>query len=283
MGKIILVIILGIIAVSLIAGAYFILTKQQNTQQTTPQQNQPQENQQSQQEEPSTTGQEQSAEPGISQEETSFDSFIKNIQDKPFKLSSTFSYTAESSGVTYAYKGRFEMVFKDGKYKYFYEITQSSEDFKGEMLFFKFPEENILIYCFKNDETENQWICYKTITEIEEAGEQLGSGLKTEDPTTVWEEYKNDFTYEGVKNIHGVALYCFFANHIETNSNVEQHRVCFDPQLNFFRYYWIHGVSSIPEETYELEIFVDSVTFNVADEEFVPPVEPLNLPGTPGG
>lgn len=292
MEKTILIILVGVIILAAAGGAYMYLSQLQKPQQQTQSQTQPQQQQQQQtptenqdQQQHQDTGaqqeQQQQEEQQQEQQEYTFDQFLSNIIGKAFKITGIFSSQSVSGGDSVIMKGNFAMAIKENMYKYYMEITESSEGIKGESVIFSFQNDTNLvttIMCMKSAQTQNKWMCFKSTMSPGEAEQQMGEQVVVENPTQTWEGYKSRFTYEGLKEINGVMLHCFYANYRENDTNVEE-RVCFDPQLNFFRYYWSKRVGS--DGSFEWELFVDSVTFSVSNEEFVPPATPRSFPGIP--
>ncbi|RLE59109.1 MAG: hypothetical protein DRJ35_06500 [Thermoprotei archaeon] len=200
---------------------------------------------------------------------------------KAFKATGIFSTKSESDEGTMSMSGHFEMATMNEKFKFYMNVEESSQGMEGENLILSFQNDTnhvTTIMCMKSVQTQNKWMCFKMTTGTSQVEEKMGGTGVAENPTTTWEEYKNRFTYEGLKEIHGVMLHCFYANYQENDTHVEE-RVCFDPQLNFFRYYWSKRTN--PDGTTEIELFVDSVSFSVSDSEFVPPAKPRSFPGIP--
>lgn len=208
---------------------------------------------------------------------------------KAFKATGVFSGTSTSEGKTTTARGRFTMASKDGKYKFYMEVEESNEEgAKGANAIFSFQNDTghaTYIICTKNAQTQDKWVCIRATQHVSGSGQQSGVGAGqmggqavSENPADTWEDYRNSFSYEGLKEIHGVMLHCFYAKIQENESTIEE-RVCFDPQLNFYRYYWEKSI--YPDGSSEWELFIDSVSFSVGDEEFTPPAKPMSIPNVP--
>lgn len=301
-------IILVIIVVAILAaagGAYMLLSQKQKPQtptqppqqQTPPQsqqqagqqqQGQQQTGQQEQQQQQQEQQQQEQQQQEQQEQQVTFDQFVSKIAGKAYKVEGTFSGKTTSEGKTTTMEGLFAMAATEGKFKYYMKITESSQGNQGEFENIHIEQDDTvtLIFCGKSPQTENKWMCFKKTMpkgEEEQAG-MGGAGGMGEQPTNKnpaeqWEEYKSRYTYEGLKNIKGVMLHCFYAHYQDQGTDIEE-RVCFDPQNSFFRYYWTKHVGS--DGTSEWEMFIQKIYFTVSDQDFTPPATPQPFPSVPG-
>ncbi len=278
----IIFIIIGVIILATVATAYLYLSSQQQTQEQQP-------NQQSTEQKPQPTpkprpkhkpkpkpGENQqppSQQSSEQQEQPSFDEFIATLIGRDLKLSGTMDWHSQSSEGEQSIKANFVVAYKGEKSKEYLKILESSMGLTGEALtiFFANDTSSTVIFCFKNSQTQDKWACFKktgvsSLSEFEKSGG---------DPRSSWEEFKDMFSYEGVKNIHGINMHCFYASYTEDGTSIEE-RVCFEVGSKMFRYYW--RKSDDGKTILEVELFIKNVSFKVSEEEFEPPVQPQPLP-----
>lgn len=200
-----------------------------------------------------------------------------------YVMTGTISFKSHTAQGDSEGTGRFKYAYADGNSLQYMKFSGKSQGkpFSGETEFLTLKQGDQVSYimCFKTQQTQDKWVCMKAPQHMYEQQAQSTGGENPGEKKTEWEQQINRFQYEGVKNIHGVAMHCWLAQYTNEEGYQVQQRVCFDASQQL-RYMWWHQEKG--GEYSEGDMFIESISTSVPADLFTPPATPQSFPGYGG-
>lgn len=213
---------------------------------------------------------------------------LKNLMEKTFTsqymIEGTITFKSHTSEGDSQGSGPFKMAVKNENTMQYMKFsgTMQGKPFSGEVESIALKQSDgsyQYIMCFKGEQTNGEWMCFKINSQMYEQQSQMTGG-NPEKQKAEWEKQMSNFKYEGLKTIKGVTMHCWLAHYVDEQGYDVQQRVCFDAKTYQWRYVWWHSEKG--GEYSEGDMFIESFTTNVPDSVFQPPATPQAYPGFGG-
>gem|GEM_PF-1262341 len=199
-------------------------------------------------------------------------------QKAPFDFKSVFLKKTEFS-ITYDY---YQDRKKKGNGALYVKGDKRRMDFKfAQVQTMVIYTKDLYIYCFK--QAQSDWQCFKS-KNIEAIEKKMGGGSKSKDPVKEGQEEFDKPVYNGTRTYAGKTCYCYYISKSEkaTVNGVDKPgtqwvEICVtqDGIPAYYLYLW---KSSDGKSTIRTEIIAKTISYNVPDSVFNPPVEPTSIP-----
>ncbi len=198
-------------------------------------------------------------------------------QKAPFDFKSVFLKKTEFS-ITYDY---YQDMKKKGNGALYVKGDNRRMDFKfvqGQTILIN--KGDLTIYCFK--QAQSDWQCFQSKNK-ESIKKKMGGG-RANDPVEEGQEEFDKPVYNGTRTYAGKTCYCYYVSKSakETVNGVDKAgtqrvEICLtqDGIPAYYLYLW---KSSDGKNMIRTEIIAKTISYNVPDTVFNPPVEPTSIP-----